>query len=48
MLKTSLREDISKFSIAPLGKVHGQIIFRKHRKFFQVPKCVVNFVVAVC
>ena len=47
-LETTLREYISKLTVAPIGKVHGQIFFWKGCKSFQVPKCVVYFVIAVC
>jgi hypothetical protein len=34
---------MSKFTIAPIGKVHSQVLFWKHFNFFQVLKFMVCF-----
>jgi hypothetical protein len=47
-LELTIGEFASEFTIAPIGKVHIQILFQKHFKFFQVLKCMACFVITIC
>jgi hypothetical protein len=48
LLNLTTGEDALKLTIAPIGKVHSQVLFWKDFKFFQVLKCLVYFVITIC
>ncbi len=48
LLKLTTDEDAPKFTVAPIVKLHSEVLFWKHFKFFQVLKCLVCFVITAC